>query len=151
MNKWLKRYMELAELISTWSKDPNKKVGAVIVSYENNRILSTGYNGFPSKVKDISERLNNVDDKLLYTIHAELNAILSARGTNLRNCVIYTTFFPCSQCMGSIIQAGIKTIITYKLEDKKESKWYKSFEASRNMALEAGIELYEFDKNDFKN
>ena len=46
-NKWDRDFLELA---STWanlkSKDPKVKVGAIIVD-EHNRIISTGYNGFP--------------------------------------------------------------------------------------------------------
>lgn len=32
MNKWDKRFMELAKQISTWSKDRSTGVGAVIVN-----------------------------------------------------------------------------------------------------------------------
>ncbi len=44
--KWDKRFLKLAREISTWSKDPSSKIGAVIVNDER-RILATGYNGFP--------------------------------------------------------------------------------------------------------
>ena len=30
-DKWHKRFMEVAELVSTWSKDPSTKVGAIVV------------------------------------------------------------------------------------------------------------------------
>ena len=49
--KWDKRFLELAKLVGSWSKDPSTKVGAVIVDC-NNRIISVGYNGFPKGVKD---------------------------------------------------------------------------------------------------
>lgn len=146
MNKWIKRYMLLAESISTWSKDPNKKVGAIIVNNDNT-LVSSGYNGFPIKVQDNIKRLEEVEEKLLYTVHAELNAILFAK-TNLQGCSIYTTFFPCSHCMGAIIQSGIRRVVTFKLENNKDSKWFKSFEASRLMAHEASIEIYEINKED---
>ena len=51
MNKWAKRYMEMAEQIASWSKDPNTKVGAVVVGTKG-QILAQGYNGFPGKIKD---------------------------------------------------------------------------------------------------
>lgn len=31
MKKWADRYMKLAQVISTWSKDPSTKVGAIVV------------------------------------------------------------------------------------------------------------------------
>jgi len=142
---WVNRYLELAEFIASWSKDPSRKVGAVIISSENNRVVSTGYNGFPAKVEDSKERLENREDKLLYTVHAELNAILAARNFNLKNCTIYSTLFPCAHCMGAIIQSGINRVVTYT-PDETNFKWEKHFEASRNMALEAGITIQEIDK-----
>ena len=30
-DKWHKRFMDVAELVSTWSKDPSTKVGAIVV------------------------------------------------------------------------------------------------------------------------
>ena len=53
--KWHKRFLEISEFISTWSKDPSTKVGAVIADIDN-RIVSTGYNGFPKNVKDTKAR-----------------------------------------------------------------------------------------------
>ena len=49
MNKWDKRFMEMADLVSTWSScyQPNRQIGAVIV--KDNRIITTGYNGAPCK------------------------------------------------------------------------------------------------------
>lgn len=56
MNKWDKRFMEMAELVSTWSScyRTGRQVGAVIV--KNKRILTTGYNGAPSGVKSCAEK-----------------------------------------------------------------------------------------------
>ena len=50
-DKWNVRFMQMAQLISTWSKDASTKVGCVIVSPEK-VILSMGYNGFPRGVDD---------------------------------------------------------------------------------------------------
>ena len=63
MEKWHKRFIELAKTIAQYSKDPNTKVGAVIVDSEK-RIVSMGYNGFPRKVLDLDERLNNREEKV---------------------------------------------------------------------------------------
>lgn len=48
---WDEYFMGIAKLTAGRSKDPNTQVGAVIVS-ENNRVLSTGYNGTPNGFND---------------------------------------------------------------------------------------------------
>src|ERR1051326_2813900 len=53
--KWDRRFLELAKHVSSWSKDPSTKVGAVIVD-ANRRVVATGYNGFPRGVEDTPER-----------------------------------------------------------------------------------------------
>ncbi len=41
-----KKFIKLCQHISGWSKDKNRKVGAVIVDNDN-IVLSLGYNGIP--------------------------------------------------------------------------------------------------------
>ena len=45
MDKWDKRFMDLAETVASWSScfQENRHVGAVVV--KDKRILTTGYNG----------------------------------------------------------------------------------------------------------
>ena len=68
-NKWDIRYMELARQISTWSKDPSKKIGAVVVS-KTGQVLAQGYNGFPRGVTDSKERYEDREVKYKYVVHA---------------------------------------------------------------------------------
>ena len=57
--KWHYRFMDIAKLISTWSKDTSTKTGAVIVGPDK-EIRATGYNGFVRGVEDRkSTRLNS--------------------------------------------------------------------------------------------
>ena len=51
MDKWQKRFFDLAQLVATWSKDPSSQVGAVIVD-DKKRIVSVGFNGLPIGVAD---------------------------------------------------------------------------------------------------
>jgi deoxycytidylate deaminase len=44
--KWDLRFLELAKLVASWSKDPSTQTGAVFVGRDNG-IISVGYNGFP--------------------------------------------------------------------------------------------------------
>ncbi len=90
--------MGVALLAAKRSKDPNTQVGACIVD-SNNIILSTGYNGFPYGCSDDLypwERTGK-DTKYSYVVHAELNAILNARGKNLKGARLYVDLFPCNR------------------------------------------------------
>lgn len=135
--KWDKRFLSLAQFISTWSKDPSTKVGAVIVD-KNRRIVSAGYNGFARKVKDSKRRYNNRNTKYLITLHAERNAIIFAK-QDLSGTTIYTSaFMPCATCASMIIQAGIKRVVSPKETPKR---WKKDCKLAKKMFKEAGIKL----------
>ena len=110
-NKWNRRWLELCDSIASWSKDPSTKVGAFIVD-SNNKPVSFGYNGFAQGVEDTELRLRDRELKYPLTIHAELNAIITAH-RHLEGCVLYCTHSPCAACMSAIAQAGIKKVVTY--------------------------------------
>ena len=57
-NKWDIRYLELAKHISTWSKDPSSKIGAVAIG-DKGQVLAQGYNGFPRNIVDRADRLQD--------------------------------------------------------------------------------------------
>lgn len=135
--KWDIRFLELAKLIGSWSKDPSTKVGAVIVD-QNNRIISTGYNGFPKNVEDTQERLVDREQKYDIIVHAEANALIFAK-TSLEGCTLYTwPFQPCSRCAGLIIQSGITRVVSVVQSD---DRWKKNFELARELFEESGITL----------
>lgn len=133
---WNEYFMGVAILASKRSKDPNTQVGACIVD-ENNIILSTGYNGFPYGCSDdeFPWDRSGEDTKYKYVVHAELNAILNARGKNLNNARIYVDLFPCNECAKAIIQSGIKEVVYLydKYADTKETI------ASKKMLSSAGV------------
>lgn len=135
-NKWDYRFLDLAELVSGWSKDPSTKVGAVI-SDKNNRIVSIGYNGFPQNIND-DNRLENRETKYKIIVHGEMNAILFAN-KSLQFCTLYTyPFMPCPRCASTIIQTGIKRVVSY---NNMPERWKDEFELSKLLFKEAGIEL----------
>lgn len=138
--KWDARFMEVAELISAWSKDPSSQVGAVIVSSDKT-IVSTGFNGLPRGVEDKEEILNDRELKNDCTIHAEENAILNATTREvLRGCSIYIhPFPPCSHCAARIIQSGI-TRVVYRAGDIPH-RWKKNMAIAREMITDAKLEL----------
>lgn len=96
------------------SKDPNTQVGAVIVDVDKH-IVSSGYNGFCTGVSDDDgkwgkESSLNIENKYMYVCHAEMNAIISAKGS-CKGCTLYSTHFPCHSCAQLIIQSGIEKVV----------------------------------------
>ena len=137
---WDEYFMGVALLAAQRSKDPNTQVGACIVDREN-RILSTGYNGFPHGCSDDEFPWNRDESlgetKYQFVVHAELNAILNASGKALAGSKVYVALFPCNECAKAIIQSGISEVIY--LSDKYHNT--PSTEASRKMLTAAGVKL----------
>jgi len=167
--KWDKRFLRLSEEISTWSKDPSTKVGAVIVR-DINKIVSVGYNGFDEDDPDLPEHYADRSIKYPKIIHAERNAInnhpsnrkrkilLEKLGIDVtfydscKGCTIYTTPFPpCNSkhrgagCTDLIIESGIVRVVSYKPTEAQYERWGESFESSSKKFDDAGVEfvLYE--------
>ena len=133
---WDEYFISIAYIASLRSKDPKTKVGSCIVN-QDNRIISTGYNGMPNGCNDSImpwDRAEGLKDTNWYVVHAEMNAILHSK-TDLNSCKIYVTLFPCNECTKALIQSGIKEVVY--LSDK-----YKDREqtiASKFMLDNAGI------------
>ena len=139
--EWNKWFIGLAQYISTASKDPSTKVGAVIVD-EDRRVVSLGYNGLPRGVVDSEDRLNNRDLKYKIVVHAERNALLFAR-ESIKGCTIYTyPMMPCSVCASMIIQSGIKKVIAPKSDNPR---WIADMELSLQLFSEAGVAVELID------
>ena len=139
-NKWSVRFIEMAELVASWSKDPSSGVGAVIT--RGNIIISLGFNGFAKGVKDTPERLENRDIKYKLVIHAEENAILHTQ-QDLSDCTIYCTHPPCAGCASKIIQKKIKKVVFKKPTKDYLSRWGESHELSMTILKEAEIIVME--------
>jgi len=145
MNKWAKRYMEMAEQVSSWSKDPNTKVGAVVVGSKG-QILAQGYNGFPRRIRDTAARLNNREKKLQYVVHAEMNAIFNAslNGVSLDGATIFIYGLPiCHECAKGIIQVGIKKAVIQKQFPGMKDSWKESCSLGVKILEEANITVIE--------
>jgi dCMP deaminase len=136
--KWDRRFVELAQLISTWSKDPSTQVGCVVVGRDR-EIRSTGFNGFPRGIEDTAERLNQRELKYPLICHAEENAIMHAArvGVSLKDCTAYVTWPPCTRCARSLVQAGVKEVVFP--EGEVPERWQSDFQMSLAMLEEAGV------------
>lgn len=104
---WPEYFMEVAQALSLKSKDPETKVGTVIVNRDNH-IIATGYNGMPAgMIEDCT--LWERPTKYNYVIHAEANAICHST-KSLKNCTLYTTMYPCPECAKLIAASKIKQV-----------------------------------------
>lgn len=143
---WDEYFMGIAVLSAKRSKDPSTQVGACIVN-KDNRIISVGYNGMPRCCSDDEfpwdKNDNPLDSKYLYVCHAELNAILNCDRGNVRDCICYTTLFPCNECAKAIIQSGISEVVY--MEDKYADS--DSVVASKKMFDTAGVKYRLYNKS----
>lgn len=135
---WNARFLALAQHISTWSKDPSTKVGAIIVRPDRT-IASVGYNGFPRGVFDTDVALADRPTKYARTVHAEVNAILSAKEPLDGYGIYVFPLHPCASCAGIIIQSGIRRVTAYMGETP--DRWDESFRQAEMMFNQAGVSV----------
>lgn len=140
--KWFWRFLDLAKHVATWSKDTTQ-VGAVAVVTDGDykAVLETGYNGLPRGVQDLPERMER-PAKYLWTAHAEANLVAHAASKVLAGSTVFVTHLCCSQCMASLINAGVKRIC---VGDGKTSMPPEQFDVSTTMASEAGVQIIYSD------
>jgi dCMP deaminase len=147
MPNFYEYFCDMLHCVSSKSKDPSTKVGAIITG-PNNELRSTGYNGFPAGSDDDYAPWYERDLKLKVTEHAERNAIyLAARhGTPLDGCTIYVSTYPCCDCARAIIQTGIKKVIINtehkSFNNKFIDRWKKDLDISIDMLCRVGVGVY---------
>lgn len=141
--KWRYRFLELADHVAQWSKDPSTKVGCVIAD-EGGKVVGLGYNGFPICIRD-DERLNDRSQKYDLIIHAEMNAILNAT-RSVEGCGLYVPFPPCIRCAVHIIQVGISEVTCYEPTADILERWGADFEKTRQVFREAEVQYMELPR-----
>jgi len=114
-------FMGIAIAVRARANCTGRRVGAIIV--RDYRILSTGYNGTPSKMRNCDEggchRCAHPDEypsgegyDLCICVHAEQNALLAAArfGVAVEDCTMYTTLQPCFGCLKELLQANVREV-----------------------------------------
>ena len=119
---WEEYYIKMCNVVKLRSKDPKRQVGAILVS-EDNRIISTGYNGLKIGSNDNID-WNDRNLVHLLVLHAETNCLLYAT-SKFKNTTLYSTLSPCSHCIKLIASSNIKKII---YQDK-----YKDFDSVKEI------------------
>ncbi len=115
-------FMGLAMAVRKRANCLGSRVGAVVV--KEWRVLSTGYNGTPSKMPNCldggCERCAHPEKfesgkgyDLCICVHAEQNCLLAAArfGISVEGATIYTTMRPCFGCTKELLQAGVERVV----------------------------------------
>ena len=145
---WDEYFAKIAFLVAERSTCRRHHVGAVVV--RDRHILTTGYNGAPSGVKDCLELGCLRDERgitsgerheVCRAIHAEQNAVIQAglHGVSIQGATIYCTHSPCILCAKILVNAKISRMVVcgaYPDED------------ARILLREAGIEFERLDRPD---
>jgi dCMP deaminase len=141
---WQDTFIYMAKLISLRSKDPRTKVGACIVD-SMNRVIGLGYNGMPRGCDAFSWNRrpdSPLDDKHMYVVHAEHNAILNSNRHDFSGCKLFVTLHPCNECAKHIIQAGIREVYYLSAEEPGRQEYLMNkpeIEGARRLFAAAGI------------
>jgi dCMP deaminase len=126
---WDEYFIGIAKAVSTRATCLRRKYGAVIT--KDNIIVSTGYNGAPSGMKDCLEagkctrrelRIPHGERyELCHSVHAEANAIIRASVDELRGATMYVSGIddgndechaePCMMCKRMILNARIARVV----------------------------------------
>ena len=142
---WDKTWMDICNIIAKRSKDPVRKIGALIVN-DDHKIISLGYNGMPKvmdgldndKIYPWNKGKENIEDnKYAYVVHAELNAILNAT-QSVKGCTLYVNYNCCNECCKAIVQAGIKKVVYMNKKNKP------IYNIGRDILKYAGVETIEY-------
>jgi dCMP deaminase len=156
---WDDYFMATAALSAHRSKDPVHATGACIVD-SSNRIIGTGYNGFPAGCSDdvlpwTDTTLSNDGDspcwlhtKSPYVVHAEVNAILNKCAPDCTGARLYTQHFPCNECAKVIAQSRISEVVyvheKHSGTDSSCTDDDSSLRASRILLTMAGVRMRQY-------
>lgn len=114
LDKWDRRGLAVAKLVSIWSKDPSTKVGAYLSANDRHTPVNFGYNGPPHSLPDEDFDLSDRELKLGITIHAEQNCLIGVTRQEASETTLYVYgLAPCSRCAAIIIQLGIRRVVAY--------------------------------------
>ena len=143
-DKWDRRFLELAKLVSGWSKDPSTKTGAVLTDGQK-RVISLGFNGFPEYMSDDPALYANREEKYSRIVHCEVNALIYAE-RNVAGATLYTyPFLSCDRCAVQLLQAGVMRFVAPKATAEQLERWGAAFERTRRYIRECGAESLEID------
>ena len=134
-------FLKVAAVVAERATCHRHHMGAIAV--RDKHILTTGYNGAPSGLKDCLE-LGCLRDEMgipsgerqeiCRGVHAEQNTIIQAalHGISLEGSTIYCTHTPCVLCAKMLVNAKIKRFVSFSEYNDN---------AFKSLFKEAGVEL----------
>lgn len=151
----LRSCYEHAKLYST---DPSTQNAAFLVT-DSGLIVAKGANHFPKGVEELPERWVR-PAKYKWVEHAERNAIYTAarEGRRTEGLTMYAAWAACTDCARSIIQAGIKEVITHhnpvadmRFNQPASPTWLEEIKIALVMFKEAGVKFTYIDTKLFED
>lgn len=158
-SNWETTWFALAILMARRSFDPSTQVGCVLTT-QDNRILQTGYNGFPRNIDpptSLDDQRLARPEKYNWFAHAEENAVANAanQGVSLAGSILYIyPVLPCSTCTRIIINAGVSEVrysakmlaLFLELVGKDKSRlWVDGFNSAESMFQSSGVKVTDID------
>lgn len=141
MSKWDQRYLRLAKIVASWSKDPSTKCGAVIVR-QDMTLSSVGFNGFARGLDDDMKDYLDRDKKYPAILHSEWNAISSSKEKKLNNHIVYAyPMPPCDECTAALLQKNIQRIVTHPPNLDQLTRWQNMFEDAQDMCYQKSVQI----------
>ena len=148
------KFLRQARFIAVeFSKDPRTQVGAVIINGEDFSPHSSGYNGMPRGCDDNDGTRLDAPEKYFWLSHAERNAMDNAAklGIALKGCWIVCTMIPCMDCARSIIQTGLKGVVTVRPSAEHVERWGEHFSRTERLLKECNVELVFLEEEELGN
>ena len=112
--------MTFAHHLAQRSTCSRASVGCVVVTEDNHRVLSVGYNGGAKGV--FNECVSDEPGKCGH-LHAEINALVKMNYNEPAGKKAYVTLMPCFNCAVALINSGVKEVVyrsSYRLTDGVE-------------------------------
>lgn len=131
---WPETWMNVARQIAKHSYDDKLKVAAIIVTVDNTRILSLGYNG---NAHGLPNKRDSMAPGMSGFIHAEQNAFYKLNYTDPVEKIMYVLYSPCVNCAKGAIQCKINRVVYDKVFREP---------AGIDVLRQGGIEIYSLEE-----
>lgn len=138
---WDRRWLSLVAMTSAWGAPGGTGVASAIVAPPD-RLVALGVNGLPPGIAPQPERLAPEGERAFWCEHSERAALYHAlaNGAGVRGATLYSSMFPCADCMRGLILSGIARVVVPSTT-QPSAAYRQSVAISEQMLHEAGLAL----------